>query len=156
MSYKELKQKIKDYLNLFEWNSEKEIYHFKKECFKRGTKENELYNDMSKIIWDLKEYMSEDTAYYGVVSALSYLDRELTEDLTLDREDITQEIDSIVDVYTGRLTEWLNESINHEYYLTEAIKEGATEGFKALMLAQFKAYEEAFYKVIEFLGLEVV
>ena len=46
------------------------------------------------------------------------------------------------DVYTSDLTKWLGSDNNNIYYLTEAIENGVTDGFEALMTAQATAKQE--------------
>jgi hypothetical protein len=70
-----------------------------------------------------------------------------------DNEDMRYEIvDGLVDVYTSGLTEWLNSSNHNVYYLSEAIENGAEDGFKALALAQYKAIDEIYSEVLNLLN----
>jgi len=59
-------------------------------------------------------------------------------------EEMTEWADTETDIYTSDLTEWLNNRNDNVYYLSEAIEEGAEDGFKALSMAQYKAIEELF------------
>ena len=62
------------------------------------------------------------------------------------QECATEIADSCVDVYTGRLTDWLASSISRVGYVDEAVNEyGINEDFdltKAIMLGQFAEYLE--------------
>ena len=68
-------------------------------------------------------------------------------------ENRSEIVDSLVDVYTSDLTEWLDSNNNNVYYLGEAQKElGIQEdGFKLLAMAQYMAIDEIFSEVIELL-----
>ena len=52
------------------------------------------------------------------------------------------------DVYTSELTAWLNSRCDRVEYLTEALEEGAADGFNALMTAQGKEKSEVGYLVL--------
>ena len=52
------------------------------------------------------------------------------------------------DVYTSELTAWLNSRCDRVGYMTEAIEEGAGDGFAALMTAQGKEKSEVGYLVL--------
>ena len=52
------------------------------------------------------------------------------------------------DVYTSELTAWLNSRCDRVVYMTEAIEEGAADGFHALMTAQGKEKSEVGYLVL--------
>ena len=60
-------------------------------------------------------------------------------------------MDGLVDIYTTDLTKWLNDNINNVYYLEDAIKNGAEDGFNALQVAQYQAIDEVAGHVITFL-----
>jgi len=62
---------------------------------------------------------------------------------------LLETIDIEVDVYTSNLTEWLNQSNYHVYYLTEALETNdIKDGFQLLGLAQDLAIEEVWREVI--------
>lgn len=61
-------------------------------------------------------------------------------------------VDSMVDIYTSDLVEWLGEDNNNVYYLSDAISDGVEDGFQALQLAQYKAIDEIFPYVQELLS----
>ena len=68
---------------------------------------------------------------------------ELEEDI---RDNISEWVDSEIDVYTSDLTEWLNHSNGNVYYLDEVAKEGHIENI--LMIAQGKAIDELFHNAL--------
>ena len=69
-----------------------------------------------------------------------------------DYEDVRHEIvDGLVDPYTSNLTKWLNDSNLNVHYLTEAMEEGAEDGFQLLMVAQYKAIDEIYSSVVSLL-----
>lgn len=69
-----------------------------------------------------------------------------------DIEDIMPEVvDGLVDIYTHNLTQWLAQDINNVGYLTEAIENGAKDGFQALSMAQYTAIDEVAQCVINYL-----
>ena len=82
----------------------------------------------------------------NVVEFLGYNDFDDFDELSeLIQDNLNEWVDSEVSVYTSDLTEWLNDSNNNVYYMTEATEEyGQTDGFKILQLAQYKAIEEVF------------
>jgi len=62
-------------------------------------------------------------------------------------------VDSLVDIYTVNLTEWLNNNIYNVYYLTEALKETEEkDGFKILAIAQYIAIDEIYSEVLTLLN----
>ena len=81
--------------------------------------------------------MPSDDIYEVIVEALELIAEANTED---EARDYLTEITT--DDYTSDLTKWLNRSVNNVYYLTEAIEEGSTDGFKALILAQYRWKQE--------------
>ncbi len=104
-------------------------------------------NALSDLIHESK--VGEDYAYNWVVAGLDSLneavdDKEEDADALAD-VDLSEAVDGHVDVYTSKLTEWLNASNYNIYYLDEAAKEGMTENL--LGAAQYKAIEEIFYGV---------
>lgn len=81
--------------------------------------------------------------YHSILDAMTqYNDIESIED---NRCDI---IDGMVDIYTSGLTEWLNSNNYNISYLSEAIEDGASDGFQALAQAQYKAIDEIFEEVL--------
>lgn len=81
--------------------------------------------------------------YHSILDAMTqYNDIETIED---NRCDI---IDGMVDIYTSGLTEWLNSSNYNISYLSNAIEDGAGDGFQALAQAQYKAIDEIFEEVL--------
>jgi len=89
--------------------------------------------------------------YHSILDAISGYDND-------DLDEIRPEIvDGLVDVYTSDLTAWLHSSNYNVYYMTEAQEEyGAQEdGFKLLQMAQYKAIDEIYGYVQNYLeGLE--
>lgn len=92
--------------------------------------------------------------YHGVLDAFAGYTIEDADGLDDNRAEI---VDGLVDVYTSDLTAWLNSHNANVYYLTEAQEEyGAIEdGFKLLMLAQYKAIDEIAGEVIAYLTAQV-
>lgn len=67
-------------------------------------------------------------------------------------EDELSELEPEADVYTGELTAWLAENVNHVYYLTEALETFSdSDGFQALTMAQYLAKREVLTLVVRFL-----
>jgi len=109
-----------------------------------------LGHDLIMIFYDFK--LDQDSIYdfcrdyLGDISSIDYKDIEAA------REGIFEIADSNTDVYTHNLTEWLSRSNYNVYYLDEALSEYQPEdGFKALALAQMKAREEVYEKVLSFI-----
>jgi hypothetical protein len=87
--------------------------------------------------------------YNSILDAIGQYDVKSSDDLEENRPEI---VDGLVSVYTGELTEWLNSHNENVYYLTEALEEyDEKDGFKALMLAQYKAIDEIFGEVVNLL-----
>lgn len=88
--------------------------------------------------------------YADILDSLSNYDIEKLEDI----DDIRGEIvDSLVNIYTYDLTDWLHSNNTNIYYLEEAQKEfGPIEdGFKLLSTAQYIAIDEIFSYVYDLL-----
>ena len=98
--------------------------------------------------------MAIDYAYSYTCLALGYIS-----EVELDNWDDEDAVDEAImevrdkfepDVYTSGLTEWLDASNSHVYYLNDVLIEFApTDGFALLGLAQAKHFEEVFDKVLE-------
>jgi len=143
----------KKYYDLFEERKrgEEETYWaFKLDVIKARTNE---YEEMSDLIYELKQEMDEDSAYKYVVYCLRWIiDNELETCDDIDEDAKHEEIDSLVDVYTGDLTEWLNKAPINVEWLTDAVREfEADEGDRILMSAQYLCIQRAFNAVIDFL-----
>jgi hypothetical protein len=93
--------------------------------------------------------LSMDSTYKFTMEALA-----LIADSEANNEDDLFELSSQfeADPYTGQLTEWLNESNFHVYYLTQAIEEGLVkDGFEALSMAQVLAKTDVLDVVVNHL-----
>lgn len=110
-----------------------------------------------KIISTLYDInMDTDSLYRFSRDCLSDLADQDPKDMDEARSLIGEMADNDTDVYTGDLTEWLNASNYNVYYLGEAITEYQPEdGFKALALAQMKAREEIYNKVLDFIEAQL-
>ena len=65
-------------------------------------------------------------------------------------EDLVLEwVDGDVPLYTGDLTSWLAEDVNHVVYITSAIEEfGAKDSLPLLQMAYYLALEDVYNKVL--------
>lgn len=68
---------------------------------------------------------------------------EIIESLEKFGDDLHEQIDSTVSIYTSDLIKWLGSHNSNVYYLEDAIKE-FPDGDNHLQLAQYKAIEESF------------
>ncbi len=91
--------------------------------------------------------LGENSRYEFAMNALGLIvDRQPDSEELLDEIGYEQE----PDVYTSQLTEWLNDSNNHVYYLTEVLEEyEPKDGFALLTMAQGRAMEQAYQAVVE-------
>jgi hypothetical protein len=109
----------------------------------------EDYETMLNLTFKVSEAtnLSMDSVYSFTYEALqAYADAD-----DKDIDDVAFNLEA--DVYTGALTAWLSENVNHVYYLTEALQEyQPTNGFSALTLAQQKAKSEVAGTVLEYLN----
>lgn len=91
--------------------------------------------------------LPDDTRYRMIRDVLSSLtDREPD-----DWEDAAHEIcDSLIDVYTSRLTAWLASDINRVGYVTEAIEEygRGRDPAHEIAMGQFREYEEIYGSLV--------
>ena len=93
--------------------------------------------------------------YQSVLEALSGYTINSIDDLS---ENLPEIVDGLVDVYTSDLTAWLNSKNSNVYYLTEALQEWGgndADGFRLLMLAQYKAIDEIASEVITYLTAQL-
>lgn len=106
-----------------------------------------MYNLLSDLIRESNTDI--DSTYIWTLDLLNdmrvYL--ESSESNILENIDLHESIDSKVEIYANGLAYWLCLNNKNLYYLTEAIEEGASDGFNALSLAQYKAIEEVAYKL---------
>lgn len=88
--------------------------------------------------------------YQSILADLSGYTITCADDIEENRAEI---VDGLVDAYTSDLTAWLNISPHNVYYMTEAQEEyGAQEdGFKILQMAQYKAIDEIYGEVANYL-----
>lgn len=101
---------------------------------------SEHYEKISSLMYGFQ--LGQNFIYSTVGSALDEI-AELESWEALEEWETHEFCDGLVDVYTGQLTEWLNESNYHVYYLEDAVNElGATDGFAILTGAQYLAIQE--------------
>lgn len=87
--------------------------------------------------------------YFSILSSMA--DYVMTEDkLDEYRGEI---VDGLVDIYTYNLTKWLSGNIYNVYYLTEVLEEygNIKDGFRLLAMAQYKAIDEIYSEVVDYL-----
>lgn len=91
--------------------------------------------------------------YHSILDTLAGYTIDDVDGLEDNRAEI---VDGLVDVYTSDLTAWLNSHNANVYYITEAQEEYGTEadGFKLLMLAQYKAIDEIYSEVVSYLSAQ--
>lgn len=93
------------------------------------------YEEVLKVIYNIGR--GHDKAYdigFALMQAMEHKD--------FDFDNFIQSYEP--DIYTSDLTTWLGSKNDFIYYLTDAIKEGAQDGFQALSMAQSKyIYEVA-------------
>ena len=116
------------------------------------TAHDPYYKRLSEIVNTYQG--SEDFAYQQVYNCLNWLNEEEIDIDSNDFEDcLAEQIDSEVDVYTNSLLEWLAGSNYNVYYITEVLEDFGcdgieNDGFKLLMMAQYKAIEEIWQEVV--------
>jgi len=127
-----------DALKCFEYQEERKIWVSKHD--------NPLWEEWVKdMVFNAHDDMGpDDYKYKFIVDALETLSECETEEQADERR---CEIEA--DIYTADLTAWLASNINRVYYLEEAIKNGATDGFSLLAMAQVQEKEEVFYSVLQ-------
>jgi hypothetical protein len=92
--------------------------------------------------------------YSGILDDLEQYDCEKIEHIEDARAEI---VNGLISVYTYDLTKWLNDDVYNVYYLSEALEEfDEKDGFKLLMMAQYKAIDEVFGAVVELLESDEV
>lgn len=148
--FRTIKDAAKAAKELFEYHSKtdkREAFHsFRIEVISR---DNPLYEAMSEMMWE-KPGMDEDSKYSFTVEALDHLLDSSAENVEDLQDEVVEWADNDTDVYTSDLTGWLHRSDYNVAYMTDAASEyGETDGFKLLMLAQFKAREEVYQIVID-------
>ncbi|MFA5013989.1 MAG: hypothetical protein WC549_00415 [Actinomycetota bacterium] len=111
---------------------------------------SDRWEELSDLLFDVGEEtkLSQDSTYEFTHEALG-----LISDATGETGNELREIGYGIepDVYTSTLTEWLNESNYHVYFLDEAIDNGAKTGFDALAMAQQEAKRQVFDLVLDHL-----
>ena len=137
-----MKTKIENYLKMFEI---KEVEHNgkKKSIVVFADSASEELKDSVRMAHG--DSLPNDwifDKYHSILNAMLQYD---------DIEDSRSEIvDSLVDIYAGDLTVWLND--NNIYYLDEAIENGAKNGTDALVQAQYIAIDEIYGEVLALLN----
>lgn len=109
--------------------------------------EDPYYRQLSDVLHSLSA--GEGFKYMTMYNFLVWF-QEREYELPEDAEDeIFEFCDSEVPVYTSSLTEWLDESAYHHYWLGEAVQNyGVDEGFKILSSAYYLACEEIAWEVL--------
>ena len=75
---------------------------------------------------------------------------EIKEEVKDAEDRISEDADSLTDLYTSELLKWYLEDVDRVFYMDEAIKElGANDGFKVLSGGQFIYWQEILSEVIE-------
>ena len=143
---KSIKDEAAKYLDLFEEKKkdDKTYMVFKSEVIMQ---DNEYYEKISEIMRKIE--CSQDFVYEQTCRCLEWLVDEAPEDSDEIEDILLEVIDGEVDVYTSGLTEWLNQSNYHVYYLTDALESGIKDGFQLLSLAQYHAIEEVWRGIID-------
>lgn len=102
-----------------------------------------IYQRLSNALNEAE--IGEDYSYEWATDALvAFSDCETVDDM----EQVLNEMEG--DVYTSDLTEWLNASNYHVYYLGQAASEyDLTDGFELLGMAQVLAMREIYYPIME-------
>lgn len=167
-----IQETAKKYLSLFtrqEIREEKDekpyaFYVFTNKALEvnKDTTETRMYQKLSSIMQKLE--VGYDFCYYSTVHALQWIS-ELEENIeenegntilgTLN-ELMTEHIDSLVFVYTGQLTAWLGENVNHIGFCDQALEEyGKPEDtVHLIMQGQYLAFEHVFNAILDFIVTE--
>ena len=144
-----LQDKINKYYDQFKyvWREDKKITVIKDDAdTKLLDSIRKAHGDRLPVDWIFKTYCN----LLGVLSDYGYLSIEEIE------ENRFEIIDTLVDVYTSDLTEWLHSSNFNVYYLTEVLEEfEIKDGFKLLAQAQSQAIGEVLSEIISLLEMEV-
>lgn len=145
---KNIKDEAAKYLDLLEEMEDKKKNRkwisFKLEVIGK----NERYLKLSEMIHRIE--CAEDFIYEQVWQCLNWLVDEAPGNDVLIEDALLDAIDREIDIYTSNLTEWLNQSPSHVYYLTEALEESDIKnGFQLLGFAQYRAIEEIWRGVLD-------
>lgn len=91
--------------------------------------------------------LSMDSTYSFTLQALNII----SDSMATTENELNKAIDNIeADIFTSDLMEWLQESVYHVHYLTQAIDELNTrDGFKLLRMAQQLAKEEVYNIILK-------
>jgi len=147
------KQFIKYYSDFFERKTRDNGEKFY--CLKDNTPDDIRDLNMSIHCTDM---LPDDFRYETIVSLLNYIDDYLDNDTTLDelRDNgcLDEIIDSLCDVYTNDLNNWLTSNLNRQYFVDEAVKEFGLDlnDFsitKAIQLGQYMEIQEIAYRMID-------
>lgn len=145
---KSIKDEAAKYLDLLEEMEDKEKDRkwiaFKRNVIMSGDK---YYEKLSEAMRKIE--CSEDFVYEQTWRCLNWLVDESPEDINEIWDVVPEVVDREVDIYTSKLTGWLNEHNSHVYYLTEALAQSdVKDGFQLLSLAQYDAIREIWVAVI--------
>jgi hypothetical protein len=114
-------------------------------------KEGSIHDELLNITFEVFEQccLGMDSTYQFTMEALALIaDCDATDENELHNLDCEIE----ADVYTGELTHWLAENINHVQYLTEVLeRDRITDGIQAIMAAQVAAKTAVFNTVLAYL-----
>lgn len=146
---------LQNFSDIFKYHEKDEeakreaFYSFSDEAMNRESNLYPYYDVISDTMRELQT--DEDTRYREAKNCIDWIIENYEENHTIaDIEDyeVSEAIESNVDVYTNSLTEWLNKSNYNVYYLTTALESGdVKDGFQALTLAQYYCYEEIYNSV---------
>ena len=110
-----------------------------------------VYEELLDLTFKVNDeiQLSDDSTYEFTMEALGMI-----ADTTATNEDELREAgyEMEADCYTSDLTNWLNQSNYHVYFLTEVLEEMEfKDGFNLLATAQQKAKQEVFNLVLDYL-----
>lgn len=146
MDITKIVEKAQELSNYFDW---KEFDNGTKRVICTADFDSQAWKECHEILHKVDDNTSlgQDSRYIYTMEALGLIvDRQPNSEELLNEIGYEQE----PDIYTSQLTEWLNESNEHVYYLTEVLEEyEPKDGFALLTMAQGKAMEEAYQAVVE-------
>lgn len=112
---------------------------------------SKYYRALSNVINGMR--LDEKFLYNSVHDILMWIEDQIdcgVEDIDRLRDRLFEYADMNTPVYTSSLTEWLNKSNYHVYYLDDAMNElTAQDGFRLLSGAYFSALREIGHNVID-------
>lgn len=106
--------------------------------------------------------MPDDTRYKMIVECLESICYSITDTTTQDFDDIevSENVNSLVDIYNNELLLWLASALSRSFYCDEAAEQGFINEdatmFERISAGQFMEYEEIFYSLIDSIKTEYV